>query len=256
MKVVDDFWLGNIVKKEVEILEKLRNRRHFVQYIETAYIENRGLAIIMEICETSLKDQIEAYKGISQHNVVKLIGGISEAMKFLVRQKLLHRDIKPGNILYSNDCYKLSDFGSSMQVENFEKRINFPDGTREYAHPSIFECMVADDINICPNVKTFLPTCDLWSIGATIFHALMGILPFVPHQGCRNPQSAKVTHEILDQKPRGAIMVYTKSDGRMVYLKELPMLPGLNATLRELLTPLLAALLEVSGIQIVIITRG
>lgn len=192
MKVVPDIWMGNYLDKEIDILKKLRNHRHIVNYITTEYIKDYGKGIVMELCQTTLKKQIEdAKNGIAQNKVVDLIGSIADAMKFLVLQKVLHRDIKPGNILYSNGCYKLADFGSAMIVDNFEKRIYFPDGTREYAHPSIFACMAANDINIYPKIKTFLPTCDLWSIGATIFQALVGFLPFLPKEGCREIEGAK-----------------------------------------------------------------
>lgn len=144
VKIIDDFWLGNYIDQEIATLKKLRKHPHIVEYIGTDRIENHGKVIIMELCSMSLNSQIERDGSrLDDVMIVNLVGGLSEAIKFLVKKKLVHRDIKPDNILFLNGCYKLADFGMAVEVNNFEDRLHFPNGTREYAHPSIFKCMVA-----------------------------------------------------------------------------------------------------------------
>lgn len=180
--------------------------------------------------------------------IVHLLGGLSEAIKFLVKKKIVHRDIKPDNILVLNGCYKLADFGMAMAVNNFEDRLQFANGTREYAHPSIFKCMVAYEVQIYPHKKTFLPTCDLWSIGATVFHAIKGFSPFVPEEGCR--KNARIMYKILDEKPHGAIFARKRGE-KVTYFDELPKTEGFNEIIRKQLNPLLAVLLEVRKFQFI-----
>jgi serine/threonine protein kinase len=80
---------------------------------------------------------------------------------------LIHRDIKPGNILFDYDNEpKLVDFGLARKADAEQEYGAMVDGTPYYVAP--------EKINREP--ETFLS--DMYSLGATLYHALIGEVPF------------------------------------------------------------------------------
>jgi serine/threonine-protein kinase ULK/ATG1 len=48
---------------------------------------------------------------LSETEAIKILGQIRSAFEVLHKSRILHRDIKPTNILFHNGCMKLADFG-------------------------------------------------------------------------------------------------------------------------------------------------
>ena len=67
----------------------------------------------------------------------------------------------------------------------------------------------------------FSETVDLWSLGATLFHAATGQLPFVPFLGGRVAKD--VMYEMTSKKPHGSISGRQLSNnGQIIYSDDLP----------------------------------
>lgn len=101
--------------------------------IFTGFVENKTLYAIME----------NSYRGVSPQEwtltkqYINLIG-IASAMKYLHQNKILHRDLKPGNILLDKNFYpKICDFGLSRTYN--EPLIKSQVGTQTYMAPEILE---------------------------------------------------------------------------------------------------------------------
>ncbi len=69
----------------------------------------------MELCDTDLEKQVKRQRRFDAVEVFNLMVQMGEASKYLAFRKIIHRDIKPGNILVNNlhndYQYKLADFG-------------------------------------------------------------------------------------------------------------------------------------------------
>nr|XP_045622554.1 serine/threonine-protein kinase TBK1-like isoform X3 [Procambarus clarkii] len=164
-------------------------------------------------------------------------------MKHLRDNNLVHRDLKPGNIMKFIDVdgstiYKLTDFGAARELQDDQQFMSLY-GTEEYLHPDMYERAVLRK----PVGKTFGARVDLWSIGVTLYHVATGQLPFRPYGGRRNKETM---YHITTEKAPGVISgVQTSENGPIEWCTDLPETCQLSLGLRKLVTPLLAGLLEV-----------
>ncbi|KAF4018251.1 hypothetical protein G4228_010017 [Cervus hanglu yarkandensis] len=164
-------------------------------------------------------------------------------MNHLRENGIVHRDIKPGNIMRllgeeGQSIYKLTDFGAARELDDDEKFVSVY-GTEEYLHPDMYERAVLRK----PQQKAFGVTVDLWSIGVTLYHAATGSLPFVPFGGPR--RNKEIMYRITTEKPAGAIAGTQRwENGPLEWSYTLPITCQLSMGLQNQLVPILANILE------------
>lgn len=96
--------------------------------------------------------------------------GVADALGLAHRRRLLHRDVKPGNILVAGDgTMALTDFGLAKALDHASMQLTSKDGgflgTLHYASPE--QALGAE----------LTPASDLYSLGVTMFEAVSGQLP-------------------------------------------------------------------------------
>lgn len=114
--------------------------------------------------------------------------GVAEALAHAHRRRILHRDVKPANLLvHADGTLALADFGLSKILGEASVRSSGRGGflgTLQYASP---EQARSDRLT---------PASDLYSLGVTMFEALTGELPF------RAETPEAVLDALLNQEPR------------------------------------------------------
>jgi serine/threonine-protein kinase len=125
---------------------------------------------VMELCDGgSLADRIEAGGRLDPGDVVPTITAVAQGLAELHRQGLIHRDVKPGNILFSGGRPKLADFGlARAEGPSDQTTLTAPGttvGTLGYLAPELIR-------GGQPSIAS-----DTYGLGATAFHALTGRLP-------------------------------------------------------------------------------
>ncbi|XP_063447672.1 serine/threonine-protein kinase TBK1-like [Mytilus trossulus] len=206
-------------------------------------------AIVMELSNcgslyTLLDDSSNAF-GLDEDEFLLVLSHVTAGMKHLRENGIVHRDIKPGNILLykkedGKSVYKLTDFGAAKQLENDEEQFMSLYGTEEYLHPDMYGRAVMRIRN--PENEGFDSSVDLWSLGVTFYHAATGQLPFRPHGGRKNRRQM---YEITRNKEGGVISGVQKTEnGPIEWSKELPATCRQSLGLKQHLTPILAGLLE------------
>src|SRR5215470_1022358 len=124
--------------------------------------------LVMELADRgSLDTRIDKQQRLSELEVLDVGIKIASALDMALKHNLLHRDIKPGNILFNADNEpKLVDFGLARSVEAEPESASVTEGTPYYVAPE----------KIKRERETFLS--DMYSLGCTLYHALTGHVPF------------------------------------------------------------------------------
>ncbi|KAH0618893.1 hypothetical protein JD844_018418 [Phrynosoma platyrhinos] len=175
--------------REFEVLRKL-NHQNIVKLFAVEEIEiSKQKVLVMEYCSGGsllcLLEEPENAFGLSESEFLIVLHCVVSGMNHLRENGVVHRDLKPGNIMRlmgedRQSIYKLSDFGAARELDDDEK-FESVYGTEEYLHPDMYKRAVLKK----PQQKTYGVTVDLWSIGVTFYHAATGSLPFIPFGGPR-----------------------------------------------------------------------
>ncbi len=124
--------------------------------------------LVMELADHgSLDGRIEKEGCVPELIVLDVGVKVASALDTALRHNLLHRDIKPGNILFNElGEPKLVDFGLARRTEDDDSGDNTVWGTPYYVAPE----------KIKREREDFLS--DMYSLGGTLYHALTGHVPF------------------------------------------------------------------------------
>ena len=115
----------------------------------------------------SLDARIEKLRLLQELDMLDIGVKIASALDMALKYDLLHRDIKPGNILFNADHEpKLIDFGLARKADQEHEVEDVTWGTPYYVAPE----------KIKREPETFLS--DMYSLGATLYHAMTGHVPF------------------------------------------------------------------------------
>ncbi|PSN34189.1 Serine/threonine-protein kinase TBK1 [Blattella germanica] len=244
----------NVQVREFEVLKKVKHENIVKLLAIEEEQDSKGKVIVMELCTGgslfNILDDPENTYGLQEEEFLLVLEHLSAGMKHLRDNNLVHRDLKPGNIMKficddGTTVYKLTDFGAARELQEDQQFMSLY-GTEEYLHPDLFERAVLR--KTVGTGKTFGATVDLWSIGVTLYHVATGKLPFRPYGGRRN----KETMYFITTKKASGVISGSQSieNGPIEWSKDLPTNCQLSTGLKKLVTPLLAGLLEVDSQRI------
>ncbi|MET9632947.1 serine/threonine-protein kinase [Lentzea sp. NPDC006480] len=154
-------------RRELAITVELgRQHPHIVTVLDTGTLPDGRPCIVMEYYERgSLHDRLRAMGPLPVPDVVSAGIAVADALAFAHGQSILHRDVKPQNVLVLPTSYVLADFGiargadaghsASLQMVSYR-----------HAAPQMLE-------GATPSFAD-----DIWSLGSTLFTLLEGKPPF------------------------------------------------------------------------------
>ena len=145
---------------------------HIVRVLEQ-FAANNTYYYAMEYCEGGSLDALIAAKGgLGEKKSISYLRQIGTALSYMHEQKMLHLDLKPGNIVLSSEGDAvLIDFGLSKQFDdkgNPQTTTGIGCGTPGYAP--------LEQANWCEG-KGLPVTMDVYAMGATLYKMLMGMAP-------------------------------------------------------------------------------
>ena len=158
--------------REIEIMKKCACENS-IKFIEEFQTQN-NFNIIMELCDTDLLVHLYERKNTFTADEIKnIFSQLNNAFRKMSQNKILHRDLKLGNILIkftddskTNFIPKLSDYGFSKELNNYNYATCTHLGTPATMAPEIM-------MNRPYNEKS-----DLWSIGIMMYQLYYREVPF------------------------------------------------------------------------------
>ena len=172
-------------------------------YIAMEYLEGR-----------SLKDRIVAEGPLPIPAAIDATRQILHALGFAHRGGVVHRDVKPHNVLLSPDGserrYKVTDFGISRTSASQMTEAGSIVGTAQYLSPEQARGAAVDQRS------------DIYSVGIVLYELLTGKLPFTGE----TPLEIAMKHLSEIPKPPSALRPEVSPDLDMVVLRALAKDPG------------------------------
>lgn len=165
-----------LINSEITIMNWLitHNHNNIIKCYDVFEMENK-VYIIMEYCDNNdLSTLIHA--SMSEFQIKQYFKQLVDAIKFLNNHNIIHRDIKPKNILLSGSTIKLCDFGFANKKEKIEKTPIC--GSPLYMAPEIML------------KKLYTEAVDVWALGLILFEMIFGFHPF---NKCKDMRELKET---------------------------------------------------------------
>ena len=123
----------------------------------------------MDLCADSLGARIAREGPLPEEHILRIARDIAAALAFAHQQGVIHRDLKPDNVLLRADgSAVLTDFGIARAVSGYvaSTGVNMTIGTPQYLSPEQAQGRELDQ------------RVDFYALGVTLFKAATGEVPF------------------------------------------------------------------------------
>lgn len=160
-----------------DLLKRFKNEAHVtarlshpnIAILYNFFSEEDQHCLIMEYVNgKTVEDILSVHKQIPEIECIRILQQLLEGLNEAHKNDVLHRDIKPGNVMINRSGYvKLMDFGvARLESSARITRMNRVIGTLEYMAPELLT-------GGKPSAQT-----DLYSVGVTLYEMVYGKLPF------------------------------------------------------------------------------
>lgn len=173
-RIMRSRWIGkgrtalNLVGSEIQILQSANHQRLITLYEVINPEDYHKIYLVLEYAANgTLDSKGKVSESVASKYFRQLIEGLEYVHEVL---KVVHRDIKPQNILFdANDDLKLSDFGSAQYLQFGVDELTSSAGTYAFMAP---------ELHGGSKVFKGKPT-DVWAAGITLYYMIEGKTPFL-----------------------------------------------------------------------------
>ncbi|EKX40679.1 hypothetical protein GUITHDRAFT_58349, partial [Guillardia theta CCMP2712] len=153
------------LRQEIEIQRKLDHPNIIV--LLDAFETHNEFCLVTELAQGELFEILEADGSLPEIEVQNVAKQMIRALHYLHSNKIIHRDMKPQNILIGPDRQlKLCDFGFARAMTQQTLTLTSVKGTPLYMAPELVQ------------EQPYNHTVDLWSLGVILYELFRGEPPF------------------------------------------------------------------------------
>jgi len=195
-----------LIRREIGVLQRLRGHRHIVAMLDV-FETPHHLYICLEYCSGGeLFEELLRRSEFSERESAEIIRQIADALSFIHRQQIVHRDLKLENLLISDSnpmTVKISDFGIAKQLRSETECKTNGDGSDGDGSSGDGDGSGGGDgmATLCGTLFYVAPEIlrddgydekvDCWSLGVIAYCLVCGALPFY------SEDDAEVTRLVL-----------------------------------------------------------
>lgn len=173
----------------------------------------KDVYLVYELMDTDLHQIIKSPQPLSNDHLQYFLFQLLRGLKYLHSANILHRDLKPGNLLVNANCdLKICDFGLARTSSGRSEFMTEYVVTRWYRAPELLLCC-----------DTYGASIDVWSVGC-IFAELLGRKPIFPGTECLS--QLKLIINVLGTMSEADIAFIDNPKARR-YIKSLQDSPGI-----------------------------
>ena len=230
--VSGDTWDAKHVLRELRLMRLMEHHPNVISLLDLNIVEAEDeLYIVMELMDSDLHKIIQSKQSLTRAHLQVLMKQILNGVKAMHQNNVLHRDLKPGNILVGKDCQvRITDFGLARSIENIKKENDEDDdGNEENKNPAsaMTEYVVTrwyrcPELLLAPHVA-YSSAVDLWSVGC-IFAELILREPLFP--GRSYVHQVQLILDAIGTPPDVAAMGFEPRKDAAAYLKRQKSQPG------------------------------
>lgn len=153
------------LRSEIEILTKL-SHNHIICVFD-CFETDAEFTLVMECAHGELYEVLQDDKRLPEEMVQQIAKQLVQALHYLHSNRIIHRDIKPQNILVGhNGIVKLADFGFARSMSYNTIVLTSIKGTPLYMAPELVQ------------EQPYNHSADLWSLGCILYELYYGKPPF------------------------------------------------------------------------------
>lgn len=157
-------------RNEVRILRRLIGKDHIIQLLHTSLIEKYPLPssvtrLALEFTQYECDLSVLIRRGIPLDLTRKFFLNIAQALVHCHLLNIIHRDVKPENILIHGRSAILSDFGSSIQLSDHPLGTNV--ATLPYRAPELIRAQLGKE-----RIAKYDGKIDVWALGCVLYEMI------------------------------------------------------------------------------------
>jgi serine/threonine protein kinase len=163
----------DVASRERRALELIKNLRHpYLLATEDFWVAGDRLHIVMELADHTLRNRMQRCRedgkpGIPERELMGYLWEAAEGLDFLHASRVVHRDVKPDNILLLHGHAKVGDFGLARYQEEVLSPMKTFAGTPAYMAPEVWG-------------REGGPASDQYSLAVTYAELRQGVAPIRP----------------------------------------------------------------------------
>ena len=156
-------------RREAQLAARLAHR-HIPRVFDAGEVDGRPYLVMEYVDGETAQDRLDRGEVFGEREAVAIALDVARALRHARRRGLIHRDVKPANLMLSRRGVQLIDWGLARRVDDFAwatAEAGSAIGTPQYISPEQIRGQVDVDIR-----------ADIYGLGATLYHMVTGRAPY------------------------------------------------------------------------------